>query len=45
MLFMVGDTGRRIVEGVGGGWDVGGVEEEGGEGWYWGLWGTGGMGG
>ena len=26
---MVGDTGRRIVEGVGGGWDVGGVEEEG----------------
>ena len=27
--FMVGGTGRRVVEEVGVGWDVGGVEDEG----------------
>ena len=27
--FMVGGTGRTVVEEVGVGWDVGGVEEEG----------------
>ena len=29
MPFMVGGTGRRVMEGAGVGWDVGGVEEEG----------------
>ena len=29
MPFMVEGTGRRVVEEVGVGWDVGGVEEEG----------------